>query len=311
MLPTIALNPRADDDDLPPLSPSLFRAFRDLAARKAGIQIRDGKEALVATRIAGRMRELSLSDPAAYLARLRHDPAGPEMVRFLDALCTTFTGFYRDPEHFSILAADAARRLARGDRRVRVWCAAAASGEEAYSAAITLCEAFAGTTMDFRVLASDLSTSALSAAMAGRYTARQIAPIPERLRWKHFTPVAPGTRGARGAHSSPPSARRGVLPQPLPDEPLFQVTPRLRERIVFARINLADPPFPMTAPFDVILCRNVMIYFDPQVRQRLLDDLARLLRPGGLLMVGQGETLTGLRHQLAHVQPSVLRKPPA
>ena len=157
---------------IPPLPPPLFRAFRELAAQQAGIQIRDGKEALVATRIAGRMRELGLADPAAYLARLREDPTGAEMIRFLDALCTTFTGFYRDAEHFSILAAEAARRLARGERRMRVWCAAAASGEEPYSAAMTLCEAFAGATVDFRVLATDLSTSALSTAMAQTHEVR-------------------------------------------------------------------------------------------------------------------------------------------
>lgn len=281
------------------LPPSLFRAFRELAAQQAGIQIRDGKEALVASRIAGRLRELGLADPVEYLARLRDDPTGGEMVRFLDALCTTFTGFFRDAEHFSILAGEAVRRLGRGERRLRVWCAAAASGEEPYSAAMALSEAYAGATVDFRVLATDLSTSALSTAIAGRYTERQLAPVPERLRWKYFTPAArgPAVPNARG---------RGPAASA---EPEYDVTPRLRERVVFARMNLALTPFPMTAPFDVILCRNVMIYFDPAVRQRLLDELGRLLRPGGLLMVGHAETLTGLRHRLVEVQPSVLRRP--
>lgn len=277
------------------LPPSLFRAFRELAAQQAGIQIRDGKEALVASRIAGRLRELGLADPVEYLARLRDDPTGGEMVRFLDALCTTFTGFFRDAEHFSILAGEAVRRLGRGERRLRVWCAAAASGEEPYSAAMALSEAYAGATVDFRVLATDLSTSALSTAIAGRYTERQLAPVPERLRWKYFTPAA-----RRPARAPGPAASA---------EPEYDVAPRLRERVVFARMNLALTPFPMTAPFDVILCRNVMIYFDPAVRQRLLDELGRLLRPGGLLMVGHAETLTGLRHRLVEVQPSVLRRP--
>jgi chemotaxis protein methyltransferase CheR len=267
------------------LPPSLFRAFRELAYRQAGIQLRDGKETLLATRIARRMSDLGLTDPVAYLARLRDDPSGDEMVRFLDSICTNLTGFYRDAEHFSILAAEAGRLKARGERRCRVWCAAAASGEEPYSAAITLCEAFAGTQVDFRILSTDLSTSALGAAKAGRYTERQLEPVPDRLRWKYFTPI---------------HRRQGIE---------YEVSPRLRERVVFARLNLAAPPFPMAGPFDAILCRNVMIYFDPPVRQRLLDEIARLLRPGGLLMVGQAETLCGLRHPLDEVRPSIFRKP--
>ncbi|WP_156338978.1 CheR family methyltransferase [Chondromyces crocatus] len=270
------------------LPPSLFRAFRDLAAARSGIQIRDGKETLVATRIAGRMGELGLDEPAAYLARLREDPSGVEMIRFLDALCTTFTGFYRDAEHFTLLASEAARRLSRGQQRMRVWCAATASGEEAYSTAMVLSEAVANTEVDYRVLATDLSTSALRTAIQGRYSQQQLTPVSERLRAKYFIPVPTddGTSSTR-----------------------FEVSQRLRERVSFARLNLAAPPFPIMAPFDVILCRNVMIYFDPQVRQRLLDELTRLLRPGGLLLVGHAETLSGLQHQLTPVQPSALRKP--
>jgi len=288
----------------PLLPPPLFHAFRELAYQEAGIHIRDGKETLLATRIAGRMRDLGLSDPGAYLRRLREDRSGREMVRFLDAICTNLTAFFRESAHFTALAAEAARRMARGERRMRVWCAAAATGEEPYSAAITLSEAFAGSQVDFRVLATDLSTSALTAAMAGRYTERQLAPVPDRLRWKYFEPVR------AGAPKSGPRAARAEdagVAEPA-DEPRYQVSPRLREQVVFARLNLAAAPFPMAAPFDVIFCRNVMIYFDPPVRQRLLDEMARLLRPGGLLMVGHGETLTGLKHPFAETRPSILRK---
>jgi chemotaxis protein methyltransferase CheR len=157
---------------------------------------------------------------------------------------------------------------------------------------MTLSEVFAGTQVDFRVLATDLSTAALSTAMAGRYTEPQLAPVPDRLRWKYFLPVQSGSKA--------PAQEAG-----------YQVSPRLRERVVFARLNLAAPPFPMTASYEVILCRNVMIYFDLAVRQRLLDELTRQLRPGGLLMVGHAETLAGLRHPLAEVRPSIFRKPPA
>lgn len=272
------------------LPPSLFRAFQELAYQEAGIQLRPGKEALLATRLAGRMRELGLRHPALYLRRLRADRSGAEMVRFLDCICTNLTGFYREADHFTALAAEATRRMARGERRLRVWCAAAATGEEPYTAAMTLSEVFAGSEVDFRVIATDLSTAALSTAMAGRYTERQLAPVPDRLRWKYFQPARDRAKVAG-------------------EEAGYQVSPRLRERVVFARLNLAAPPFPMNAPFEVIFCRNVMIYFDPPVRQRLLDELGRQLRPGGLLVVGHGETLTGLRHGLAEVRPSLLRKP--
>lgn len=295
------------------LPPSLFRAFQELAYQEAGIQLRPGKEALLATRLAGRMRELGLRHPALYLRRLRADRSGAEMVRFLDCICTNLTGFYREADHFTALAAEATRRMARGERRLRVWCAAAATGEEPYSAAITLSEVFAGSEVDFRVIATDLSTAALSTAMAGRYTERQLAPVPDRLRWKYFVPH----HAAAPARATPPALPVVVTPEGTsrdisgapPHEARYQVTPRLRERVVFARLNLAVPPFPMNAPFEVIFCRNVMIYFDPPVRQRLLDELGRQLRPGGLLVVGHGETLTGLRHGLAEVRPSLFRKP--
>jgi chemotaxis protein methyltransferase CheR len=280
---------RAQQDNPSSVPPSLFRAFRELAYQQAGIHLRDGKEALLATRIARRMQALGVAHPAEYLARLREDTSGEEMICFLDCISINLTSFYREPEHFGLLTGAALRCAAQGRRRMRVWCAAAASGEEAYSAAITLCEALAGTGVDHRVFATDISTRALSAAMAGRYTERQLGPVPDHLRAKYFVKL----EAERGEHSAP----------------LREVAPWLRERVLFARANLAAPPFPVLSPLDVILCRNVLIYFDLPVRQRVITELARLLRPGGLLMVGHAETLSGLRLPFTMVRPSVYRKP--
>jgi chemotaxis protein methyltransferase CheR len=289
--------PRGEEPPLPStrplgMTPALFRAFRELAYDKAGIQLRDGKETLLATRIARRMRDLGVADASEYLARLRADSSGDEVVRFLDCISTNLTSFYREKEHFIVIAEEASRQLMRGERRFRVWSAAAASGEEAYTIALTLAEVYAGRDVDHRVFATDISTRALAAARSGRYTAQQLAPVPDRLRRRYFSPVPP-----QGEHRD------------LDATTVYQASDELRHRMVFGRVNLAKPPWPMNGAFDVIMCRNVMIYFDQLIRQRLVYELEALLRPGGLLMVGQAETLSGLRSSLDRIGPSIYRTP--
>jgi len=270
----------------PSMTHSVFDALRRLAYDEAGIAIRENKQTLVSARIAKRMRECGISTEREYLAFLEGDKSGQEMVRFLDAISTNFTSFFREPDHFQLFEEEIRRLVEKGSKTLRIWCAAAATGEEPYSLAITLAEAVHGTGADWRLLASDFSVSALRTAAEGVYPTSRLAQVPPGLRARYFAEQ---------------SASAG-------EEAQSRVANDLRGRVLFKRVNLATPPFPMRGDLDVVFCRNVMIYFDNAVRQRLVGEIERLLRPGGLLVVAHSETLNGIRSGLRTVQPSVYRK---
>src|SRR6187399_917048 len=265
---------------------SVFDALRRLAYDEAGIAIRENKQTLVSARIAKRMRECGISTEREYLAFLEGDKSGQEMVRFLDAISTNFTSFFREADHFQLFEEEIRNNISRGARKLRIWCAAAATGEEPYSLAMTLAETVGDAPVEWKLLASDISVSALRTAAAGIYPTSRLAQVPPALRARYFS-----------------EERAGVG-----EEASSRVSMDLRSRVLFKRVNLATPPFPMRGDLDAVFCRNVMIYFDNAVRQRLVSELERLLRPGGLLVVAHSETLNGIRSGLRTVQPSVYRK---
>jgi len=268
---------------------SVFDALRKLAYDQAGIAIRENKETLVSARIAKRMRQFGFQTERQYLDYLRGDSSGQEMVQFLDAISTNFTSFFREPDHFQLLREEAEDWRRRGRSSIRMWCAASATGEEPYTLAMTLAESLDPHGVSWKLLASDISVGALRTAAAGIYERSRLDQVPPALRQKYF---APGYREE-------------------PGEPTHRVTEMLRSRVMFKRLNLSTPPFPMRGDLDAVFCRNVMIYFDTAVRQRLVSEIERLLRPGGLLVVAHSETLNGIRSELQTVRPSVYRKPAA
>jgi len=271
---------------VPAMTHSVFDALRRLAYDQAGIAIRENKQTLVSARIAKRMRECGLTSEREYLAFLEGDKSGQEMVRFLDAISTNFTNFFREPDHFQLFEEEIQSWLDQGARKLRIWCAAAATGEEPYSLAMTLAETVGSAPVEWKLLASDISVSALRTAAAGIYPSSRLAQVPAPLRARYFSEL-PATPGA---------------------EVPSRVSSDLRARVLFKRVNLATPPFPMRGDLDAVFCRNVMIYFDNAVRQRLISEIERLLRPGGLLVVAHSETLNGIRTGLRVVRPSVYRK---
>lgn len=268
------------------MRPSVFNALRHLAYQKSGISIRDNKEALMSARIAKRMRHHGFANERDYLEFLQQPQSEEELVEFLDAISTNFTSFFREADHFRLLEQEAERWTSERRGSVRVWCAASSTGEEPYTLAMTLEEALGRRGVEYRILATDISTRALRAASAGVYEQSRVAPVPGELLRKYFVTV-PVTRGS---------------------EPTYRVKDDLRSRVLFKRLNLALPPFPMRGDLDAVFCRNVMIYFDTAVRQRLISEIERLLRPGGLLVVAHSETLSGVNHRLRTLRPSVYRK---
>ncbi|MCP4657501.1 MAG: methyltransferase domain-containing protein [bacterium] len=217
------------------------------------------------------------------------DRSGLDTVYLVDAVCTNGTSFFREREHFHFMFETLRRWLAGGARRIRLWSAAASSGEEPYSMAMVAAEAMGGvnaTKADVKILATDLSTRILERCRQGVYSKERISEVPEAWRRRYFEPVT-GEDGRPG----------------------FAAGRALCDRIVFSRLNLSEPPFPMEGPLDMIFCRNVMIYFDAAVRRRLLAEIHRLLKPGGYLFVGHAESLAGLMSDLRPVQPGVYRNP--
>ena len=269
------------------MEPRLFQRFAALAHDKAGISIKPGKEALVAARIAKRQRALSIPDAQGYLRYLEGDRSGEELVRFIDVISTHFTSFFREGDHFEVLQAEVARCLQRDQRRVRMWSAAASTGEEPYTMAMSALSVPGAEQLDLKILATDISVETLRQAADGCYPPSRLEPVPRSLRERWFV-ARPGASCAEGE--------------------LWEVKPSLKERVAFRRLNLAEPPFPMTGPLDVVFCRNVLIYFDQPTRQRLVSAIEGLLRPGGLLCIGHTETLSGLRCGLEIQRPSVFRR---
>ncbi len=264
-----------------------FDRFRQLVYAKSGIALGPGKEALVSTRIKRRLRALGIDSYETYLRRVTHDQTGEEIAQLVDAISTNVTSFFRERAHFEFLAKATTRWLGAGQRRFRVWSAACSTGEEPYSIAITMLEAakVAKVDIDMKILATDISTRVLETCRQGTYQRERLDGVSPILRTCYFTPDRPQN-----------PAR-------------YTVKDALSGMIVFRRLNLSAPPFPMHGPLDVIFCRNVMIYFDQEVRARLLQELRRLLRPGGYLMVGHAESLSGMIGDFKAVRPSTYIKP--
>lgn len=208
---------------------------------------------------------------------LRADDGGGELVQLLDVISTNVTSFFREAEHFEYLRDDFTRRLDAGQTRFRYWSAACSTGEEPWSMAMTLAEAAAGRPCDLRILATDISTRVLGEARAATYPAERLAAVPRALRERWFEP----------------------------DGDRWRVKGALRSLVVFKRLNLSRPPYPMRGPLTMVFCRNVMIYFDRELRARLAGEFFRLLGPGDHLVIGHAESLTGIDSRLRALRPSV------
>jgi len=271
------------------LTRSQFQKISALVKAHCGINLKTDKKELVKSRLNKRLRTLNLSSFQEYIEYIERDGSGDELVAMLDALSTNVTSFFRESEHFDYLAHTILPRIIANvggnGRRLRVWSAGCSSGEEPYSIAITICKTLPDPNRwDARILATDISTRVLARAEEGIYDERQVKDIPPALLRTYFTCVE--TRPERR----------------------FQVVKALRDMVCFDRLNLMGP-WPMRGPFDVIFCRNVMIYFDKPTQNTLIQRFSALLGSGGTLFIGHSETLTGIRHELRYVRPTVYEKP--
>jgi chemotaxis protein methyltransferase CheR len=280
---------QASDVELPAAQ---FRAISDLVRDIAGIQLREGKEGLVRSRLAKRLRALQLPSYEAYLAHVGQDAR--ELAEMVDLLTTNKTNFFRERSHFDLLSETLLPAVARVPRApYRIWSAGCSSGEEPYTLAMVVREALPDAAeRDVRILATDISHRVLAQAKAGTYADTNASDIPADLLRKYWTRAT----GAGAAGATAPLAAPG-----------WTAGAPLRSLITFASLNLMGA-WPMKGPFQAIFCRNVMIYFDKPTQQRLVQRYWELLAPGGHLFVGHSESLSALTHAFQYVQPAVYRK---
>ncbi len=259
----------------------LFNKFRQLIYEVSGIHLSDQKKALVVGRLSKRIRELGIDNFKAYYDYVVQDKTGREIVKLIDFISTNVTHFFRESDHFDFLKEKLIEWKEEGQTRFRIWSSACSTGEEPYTIAITAMEALNSTSIDLKILATDISTRVLEKAQSGIYESDKVDQIPNNYKNVFFEEL--NEDGKK----------------------LYKIKPIVKDTIVFGRINLANPPFPMRGPFDAVFCRNVMIYFDSTTRHNLLEEIYRLLKPNGLLFVGHAESLIGLSKGFKAVRPSI------
>lgn len=265
-----------------PITDVEFAQVRELAMRVAGISIAASKKALIVGRWSKRLHHHRLTNFKDYLALLSGSSAGAEPQIALDLLTTNETNFFREPKHFDFIRHQVLPTMRPGNR-FRVWSAACSSGEEPYSVAMLLADQLPNGPWD--VLGTDISSRVLDTARAGLYELTRSNPIP-RTYLQRFC-----LKG-NGPHSGQ-----------------FLIDRAVRDRVQFTRANLNEPMADY-GQFDVIMLRNVMIYFDSRTKERVVRHLLPALKPGGYFIIGHCDTLAGVRHSLATISASVYRKEP-
>ncbi len=268
------------------LSDVQFEIFRDFAKRYAGINIADFKKSMVSRRVRTRLKALKIETFEAYCKILRGPERDRELQQLINALTTNKTEFFREPHHFHHLAERGLKLLPMQtcrSKQLRIWSAGCSTGEEAYSIAMTLAPAFSvPANGSYRILATDIDTQVLAHASAGSYHVSSLGSVPLSQRDRYFT-------------SSPGNPTQ------------YAVIPPIRDRILFQKLNLHDP-WPMKGRFDVVFCRNVVIYFDKETQKRLFERFADILEMGGLLYCGHSESLHGVSSRFKAIGQSIYQR---
>lgn len=262
-----------------------FQQFSDLIHQKSGIFLTPEKKTLLIGRIRSRMQNLNISSYESYLNLVKKDVSGKEQQLLINSIATHHTFFFREKQGLDAAVHEIKRRVQLGQYKLRIWCAASSSGEEPYSLAMMLHETFGErmTCLDIRILATDISSRILEVAQRGQFTTHRVESISKDLKDRYFD-RSPTNRD------------------------LWIIKSRLREMVRFRYLNLCQPPLPFHGPIDVILCRNVMIYFDAPTIQGLIGRFEKVLAPHGLCVIGATETIREMNQGLTFESPAIFRK---
>jgi len=260
------------------LTDSEFTQLRKFVYELTGIKLADSKRQMLCGRLSRRLRALGLTSFQKYYEYVRSQgPSGAEVTEFINAVTTNKTDFYREPHHFDFvknhIIPEVEKRTRPGCRQLRMWHAGCSTGEEPYTMSIVLHEALSKREpWSVQQLATDIDTNVLQHALQGRYDLERLDPVPTELRKRYFL---------RGKGEQAGMAR---------------IRSELAEWLTFRRLNLlAEPwPFSRNPQFDIIFCRNVMIYFDKPTQEKLVERFRKILAPGGYLLIGHSESLLGI-----------------
>ena len=242
-----------------------FERVRGLIYQRAGISLADSKQEMVYSRLARRLRANGIASFASYLDALEAGRMPAEWESFTNALTTNLTSFFREAHHFPLLAEHAHKARARHGAPLTIWCSASSTGEEPYSIAMTVCEAFDTLTPPVQIIATDIDTNVLATASAGVYPIERVEKM-DQARLRRFFLKGKGAQ-----------------------EGLVRVRPELRQLITFRQLNLLADGWDVKGPFDAIFCRNVMIYFDKATQRKILARFVPLMKPDALLFAGHSE----------------------
>ena len=267
------------------LSAASYEFIRSIIYKETRINLGEGKRELVAARVGKRLRALNCPSYEAYCKHIKENPTGPEFYNLIDAISTNHTFFFREINHFNFLNETILPSFANGQlgnpNRLKIWSCACSTGEEPYSVGISLSNFFEKLpNKDWSIDCSDISSRVLEFASKGVYDLDKIKNVPPEWRGKYFQK---GENQMQG---------------------YCRVKPNVSQKIDFRRINLFES-YPWTEKFQIIFCRNVMIYFDRKTQEDLVGRLAKHLVPGGYLLIGHAESLTGINHPYNTIKPAI------
>ncbi len=275
-----------------PMTEKLFLRFSTYIRNELGIKMPDAKKTMLQARLQKRLRMLGMNNYEDYAEYVFSDQGiKDELPHMIDAVTTNKTDFFREAQHFPYLVETALPEMIRlygagARRKARIWSAGCSTGEEPYTLAMVLSEfnsRCAG--YRFEILATDISSRVLRDAARGIYTHEKVAPVPLPLRKKYLLKSRDRQKG------------------------LVRVIPALRERVTFKWLNFMGDYFGINDTFDIIFCRNVLIYFDRKTQETVLNRVCRYLVPGGYFFAGHSETLNGLNVPLVQASSTIYRKP--
>ena len=266
-----------------------FKRVARLAYDRFGLDMPESKQGMVQNRLTKLAREFGVDSLKELLDHIERSKSPEDLLSLFDVLSTNLTSFYRETVHFELLkqhvvgpALEESQR--GGPRKLRMWSAGCSNGCEPYTIGMALVDSLPGIeSWDVRVLATDLAETEINLAKSATYPSKVLEGVPQDAVRTYFRV---GNRNGR---------------------PVYQVVDEVRRLVTFGLLNLMAP-WPMKGPFDAIFCRNVMIYFDLETREKLVKRYTKLLRPGGLLCIGSSENLAGSHAELRRVGPSAFVK---
>jgi len=271
------------------LSDRDFERISQLVHSQCGINLHDGKKELVKARLGKRLREGNFRSFSDYYKHVTTRGGTDELITMIDSISTNLTYFFREESHFQRLQTvarsilDNASRQMRKMPAIRIWCAGCSTGEEPYSLGITIKETLNGFPANVKIMATDISTRVLKIAADGVYPIEKTKNISSSLLRKYF-------QQGQGKWDG-----------------YVRIKKEISDMIDFSRFNLMETP-PSNQEFDIIFCRNVMIYFDKPTQASVVNKFYNCLDNGGYLFIGHSESLTGLEHAFKYIEPSVYRK---